>query len=116
MSCYSLGLSGWAGRLLFNDLFNEITSQLCVGLPLVGKKNNDTNSPFAPLTYRGAIAKAHCNLGGTMTFLSIWNTDSGLLLAQHVSTGHSSWALLGGLAALITAVAGLISAIKNRSK
>jgi hypothetical protein len=54
-----------------------------------------------------------------MIFLSIWNADSALLLAQHVSTGHSPWALLGGLAALITAVAGLIGAIgamKNRSK
>jgi LPXTG-motif cell wall-anchored protein len=48
-----------------------------------------------------------------MTFLSIWNADSILLLAQHVSTGHSSWALLGGLAALITAVAGLIGVMKK---
>jgi hypothetical protein len=54
-----------------------------------------------------------------MTFLSIWNADSVLLLAQHALTGHSSWGLLGGLAALITAVAGLIGAIRaiwNRSK
>jgi hypothetical protein len=54
-----------------------------------------------------------------MTFLSIWNADSVLLLAQHVSTGHSSWGLLGGLAALITAVGGVIAAIgtvRNRSK
>jgi hypothetical protein len=54
-----------------------------------------------------------------MTFLSIWNADSVLLLAQHLSTGHSSWGLLGGVAALITAVGGLIAAIGaiwNRNK